>query len=448
MITTRIKLNLVVFGIIAVITIAWSAVNLFEFDRIDRPYTVTARFESSPGLAPGFEATYLGHSIGSISGVRLRDGFSEVDLRIDRDTEIPAAVGAAARRKSAIGEPFVDLFPMPGTNPASGPRLADGDQVALENTSSPISYADLFTAIDSLVAAVDADQLKTIVTETAAALDGRGDDLRAIIVSTRELTGRTAANADVIDTLIDDLSSITGTLADNDESFNQVVTNLGDLTDTLIDSEASLNRFLDETPSALELLARIVERNDGSLLCALDGLASLEDVADAPTLAALSSSLEDSAELGRLLDEVVASGFLKLNVLLSPLENAPRYPTPRPAPTAPVVPDCGDFATPDPSQVALAGDAPLGPGGTYEPVPDDEIAVAPRHAVPTEVVPIGRSDLAAPGESAFAKAIRAGIPIVIAAALAGLLFLLGRRIYEARTATAVGTGPADLDDDS
>ncbi len=447
MITARIKINLLVFGIVAVITIAWSAVNLFEFDRIDRPYTVTAQFESSPGLAPGFEATYLGHSIGSISGVRLRDGFSEVDLRIDRGTEIPAAVGAAARRKSAIGEPFVDLSPLPGTNPNNGPNLTDGDLIELDVTSSPISYADLFTAIDSLVAAVDAEQLQTIVTETANALDGRGDDLRTIIVSTRELTGRTAANADVIDTLIDDLSSITGTLAANDDTFNEVITDLGDLTDTLVDSEASLNRFLDETPSALELLARIVERNDGSLLCALDGLSSLEDVADAPTLAALSSSLNDSAELDRLLEDVVSSGFLGLDLLLSPAENAPRYPAPLPAPTAPVVADCGDFATPDASQVAVAGEAPLGPGGTFEPVPDGDVTAAPRDGIPTEIVPIGGSNLEAPGESAFAKAIRAAIPIILAAALAGLVFLVGRRIYEARTATAIGDGPADLDDD-
>src|SRR5690606_12834600 len=163
----------------------WSFATLFEVDALDDPDFVTVEFESSPGLARGFEVAYLGHAVGSVHAVALQDGFSEVVLRIDAGEELPAAVDAMARRKSAIGEPFVELAPTPGTDPSTGPRLVDGDRIPLARTSSPISYGTLFKSVDALLAAVDPDQVGTVVDELAAALDGRGDDVRRIITGAR-----------------------------------------------------------------------------------------------------------------------------------------------------------------------------------------------------------------------------------------------------------------------
>ena len=78
----RILVNLLAFAAVSTVVIVWSFTTLFEVDALDDPDFVTAEFESSPGLARGFEVAYLGHAVGSIHSVELRDGFSEAGVDV------------------------------------------------------------------------------------------------------------------------------------------------------------------------------------------------------------------------------------------------------------------------------------------------------------------------------------------------------------------------------
>lgn len=216
---TRVRINLAVFALLAVATIGWSVVSLFDIDRIDRPYNITAEFESSPGLRSGFQVTYLGTQIGTVKSVDLRPGMSVATLKIDRDVELPAAVEAQARRQSAIGEPYVNLSPKNPDETEEGPRLVDGANIPIEDTTVPINYEDLFTAFDELVNAVDPAQVEILVREMAAALDGRGDELRTLVVGARDLTSVLVDDADDIDALLADLGDMARLAAENKDSI-------------------------------------------------------------------------------------------------------------------------------------------------------------------------------------------------------------------------------------
>ena len=113
----RVLINLAVFGLLGLSLAYWTVTNVISFDFIDRPYTVTAHFDTSPGLSPHFEVTYLGQRIGAIKSVKLEGDRVKVTMGIDRDITVPRDVDAAVRRKSAVGEPYVDLYPTPGSNP-------------------------------------------------------------------------------------------------------------------------------------------------------------------------------------------------------------------------------------------------------------------------------------------------------------------------------------------
>jgi phospholipid/cholesterol/gamma-HCH transport system substrate-binding protein len=441
----RILLNLAAFAVISGVIIVWSFVTLFEVDAIDDPDFVTVEFESSPGLSRGFEVAYLGHAIGSVDTVRLRDGYAEAVLRIDKGHEVPAQVDAAARRKSAIGEPFVDLSPTPGTDADDGPRLQDGDRIPLERTSSPISYGVLFKAVDALLAAIDPDEVGIVIHELAAALDGRGDDLRRVITGSRALTERTVANGDEIEQFLVDMGDITGVLAENRDALGQSIDAFAAVTEMLDDTSDEIERFLVDGPSALRLIARIVATTDAQLACTVDGLAVLGPITADGVAEALGATIRDSgAALEVTNGSIGEDGYLNLTLLLSDGRDAVIYPQRRPQPVAPQVAGCGELAGPT-LATGEGGRASLGPGGRGVGTSDQGLDDGGRDGS-GGVGRDGGSDLDSPEEPLLGRWLRAALPFLLLAALAGVAWWLWKR-YRASREPGVGDGPAELDED-
>lgn len=433
----RVLLNLAAFGVVSAVVIVWSIATLFEVDALDDPDFVTVEFESSPGLARGFEVAYLGHAVGSVHSAALRDGYSEIVLRIDKDEGLPAAVDALARRKSAIGEPFVDLMPTPGTDPTSGPRLGDGDRIPLERTSSPISYGTLFKSVDALLAAIDPDQVGTVVDELAAALDGRGDDLRRIIAGSRALTERTVANGDEIDQFLADLGDVTGVLADNRDPLARSIDAFDAVTQTLDETRGPIEQLLQEGPSALQVVLRIMASTDAQLVCTVDGLAALGPVTADGVAEALGATIADSGTALDITNAVVgADGYLNLTLLFSDTNEAPVYPERRPPPVAPSVDGCGDLAGRTVG-AEVGSRADLGPGGRDDLAADGSVDPDERALDPDDGGPTGSSDVDEPDDPFLAEVIRKALPLLLLAALVALAWWLWKRRQEA------GEGPGD-----
>ena len=361
----RVYVNIGAFLVLAAAAIAWSVVNFLHLDIVERPALVTAEFEASPGLRSGYEVTYLGHAVGRIRSVRLAPGMSEVQLAIDRDADLPADVVAAARRRSAIGEPYVDLAPAPGADPDAGPRLGDGDRIELSRTSSPLQYGDLFRSLDALVETIDTEALGTVTEELAAAVDGRGDDIRRIVTGTRDLTTTLAENGDEVERLIDDLADITSVLATNRDALGSGIDSLAGLTRALEEARPSVETLLDEGPSTLVLMNAIIDAADHAVICTVDGAATLDAVLDAEALRSLSGLLERSAAFADVVRLVQDPGDGVFRLFLSPSGGSPptvAFVEARPFPEAPEVPTCPERALTVPS-VGPADEAAQGAGG-------------------------------------------------------------------------------------
>jgi phospholipid/cholesterol/gamma-HCH transport system substrate-binding protein len=381
----RVYVNLAAFVLLTSGVIAWSVVNLLSLDFVERPHIVIAEFEQSPGLRAGYEVTYLGHAVGRIRKVELVPGVSEVHLAIDRDVDLPADVVAAARRRSAIGEPYVDLAPAPGSDPAAGPRLDAGARIPLSNTSSPLQYGDLFRSVDTLIDHIDADALGVVVDELAAAVDGRGDDLRRIVHGTAELTETMSENGDEIEKLIDGVAEITGVLAAHRDALGSGIDHLANLTVALEEARPSAEVLLDEAPSTIALMNAIVDAADHAVICTVEGVAVLDAVLDQQAVRSLSGLLERSAafaDVVRLVQDP-RDGIFRLFV--SPSGGNPptvEFAEPKPFPSSPGVPGCAAHEvaiSPTPAMDATStgadGDGQLsdpssavpdrpGPGGT------------------------------------------------------------------------------------
>ncbi|WP_030919079.1 MCE family protein [Streptosporangium amethystogenes] len=263
----RIWINLGFFAALGVVMTVWAFTTIIKLDFVERPYRINAEFLSSPGLVEGFDVAYLGVRIGRISGVRLAPGKIVVALSIDRGVQLPRDVTAEVRRKSAIGEPYVEVSPpKSGTG---GATLAAGATIPLANTSVPLDYRKLFDGVGKLLDAVPADDARTIVGELATGLDGRTTSIREIVDNAHDLTATLAENTDVLDELSVQLTRLTGTLAGRREKLSEGVEDLAGVTQAIRESRKQLNVALDHGPSFFRQVNTLLTTARPGLSCLL-----------------------------------------------------------------------------------------------------------------------------------------------------------------------------------
>ena len=361
----RVLINIAVFALLGLLLGYWTVTNVVSFDFIDHPYAVNAQFTTSPGLSPHFEVTYLGQRIGAISSVKLEGDRVDVVLKIDHDVKVPAAVDAAVRRKSAVGEPYVDLSPAPGTNPNDGPRLAGGNTIGLDHTSTPLEYSQLFKAVAALVQSVQPEDLNTLVHELAVGLDGRGDSIRQLLTSANVLSNDLAQHPELVDQLVSDLSQVASTLSTHRDALGAGFDNVAALSATLAQSQQDLAALVQAGPQFTNTLADIIANSKSSLGCVLDGLGTVSATLDPPTLAALRHLISLSPQFEFVLQGLEApntgaGGYLFFNNGANPTYNVPYYATPLAPPAVPTVPSCASVA--NATGAAPAGSAGVTPG--------------------------------------------------------------------------------------
>ncbi|WP_084956410.1 MCE family protein [Thermoactinospora rubra] len=263
----RIFVNLGFFALLGVVMTVWAFTTIIKLDAIERPYRVDAEFASSPGLIRGFDVAYLGVRVGKIGDVRLAPGKIVVGLDIDREIRLPKAVTAEVRRKSAIGEPYVELFPP--KDGVGGPRLAPGDLIPLNKTSVPLEYKKLFQGVGRLLNAVPPRDAKTITHELATALDGRAPAIRSIIEDAHDVTDTLADNAEVLDDLSVQLTRLTHTLAGRKDAIAAGIRDTALVTGTVRASRADVNAFLDQGPGVFAQIHDLITRSRPGFSCAL-----------------------------------------------------------------------------------------------------------------------------------------------------------------------------------
>lgn|GEM_PF-581100 len=379
----RLLVNLAVFGVVFLVLSAWAVTNVLHLDAIERPWTITAQFETSPGLRPGYEVTYFGVHAGLIGSVRLDGDHATVQLKIDRDIHLPVDVDAAVRRKSAVGEPYVDLLPHGGTDPG-GPRLQPGAVIPVSRTTTPLSYGEVFTALDNLVRAVPPADLAGFLHSLAAGFEGRGPDIRASIVAADDLTSKLARDAPLLDQVASDLTTLTHTLTEHRDAIGASWDNLAALSQTLAAHRDDLAGLLDNGPTLLDDMHTLLQQAGPSIGCVFDSAAGLwSSIADPVKLQQFGQLVDLAGPAADIIQSTAYQGpdglYLNGVFVFNPgLNPTTIYDPPHQLRAPPTVPPC--TAPREDGAVGGTATAPSGPapGG---PAPTSPVTVPGRPGV-------------------------------------------------------------------
>lgn len=238
------KTKLMVFVVITAATLLVTAlyyVRLPQQVGIGR-YDVSVELPNAGGLYPQAMVTYRGVEVGKVTEVELQpDGSVVAELQVDDGVDLPANSTVEVRSASVIGEQYVNF--LPPSDPSST-SLADGARIPADRTILPTTTTTLLTSVDDLLSSIPAEDLRTVVDELGAALEGAGTDLGRFVDASR--TFQSAAQQNLPETLrlIDDSAQVLGTQQDLEPSIRSFAGSLESFTGELAASDDDLRGLL------------------------------------------------------------------------------------------------------------------------------------------------------------------------------------------------------------
>ncbi|WP_116202102.1 MlaD family protein [Amycolatopsis circi] len=245
--TRKVRIQLLVFFAIAIVSVAYAGGHYAGLDRIfgNRGYHVTLKLADSGGVFVNSEVAYRGVTVGRVGAMTLTP--QGIDVRLDIDSggpDIPSALHAQVANRSAVGEQFVDLLP----DRESGPYLEDGAVITQDRTSLPATPDSVLTHLDGLVASVHPESLKTVVDETYDAFAGSGPQLQKLLDSTSSLTATAAQYVPDTQGLLANSRTVFATQERQAQNITAFASGLKTIAGQLKSSDPAIRKVIDEAP--------------------------------------------------------------------------------------------------------------------------------------------------------------------------------------------------------
>lgn len=246
-------------------------------------YHLTAYFERAISLYPHGDVIVMGIDVGTVDAVEIEDTRVRVELSIRSDVPLPDDVQATIEPLTLIGERNVHLFPAWTAEMAAAGqgRAADGDEIPLGRTQVPVEPDEGLEAFNDLAQSLDPDVVGQLVTDSADALEGQGENIASAIDQAADLTSLFATLDTQLVAAAEDLDQVAASLDTRDEQLRTLVTSFSEATGVLAserDSIASLlSSLVDLTEQGQGLLDAYGDQLPGdianltSLLLVLDG---------------------------------------------------------------------------------------------------------------------------------------------------------------------------------
>jgi phospholipid/cholesterol/gamma-HCH transport system substrate-binding protein len=218
------------------------------------PFTVNAQFSTAQAVTPGQGQTVRvsGVQIGTLSGVKLQNGYAIVKMGIDQKYKRLIHTNATAflRPKTGLQDMFLEINP--GGAPA--PVVKQGYTIPLSQTAPEVN-------VDEILSSVDADSrqyLQLLVNGAGQGLNGRGGELAQVLErfepthqDLARLNSAVAVRGVELQHLVNALRRLNDALITKQSQIGQLIVSSSRVFRATASEEGNISRSIADLPATL-----------------------------------------------------------------------------------------------------------------------------------------------------------------------------------------------------
>src|ERR1700753_2670300 len=129
-------------------------------------YNVTVDLPQSGGLYQTSVVTYRGTDVGQVKSIEVTATGVRALLALRFGVKVPSDVQASVHSRSAVGEQYIDLTPLPGKDGEHSRALQAGDVIPAGRVDVPVDIGHLLDLTNKALQAIPRDNLRTVVDES------------------------------------------------------------------------------------------------------------------------------------------------------------------------------------------------------------------------------------------------------------------------------------------
>jgi phospholipid/cholesterol/gamma-HCH transport system substrate-binding protein len=215
-------------------------------------YTVYVQMPDTLGLTPNSKVMVADVYVGQVREIRIKNWVATLKVILQKNVRLPRNAEAKIGQTSLLGTQHLELAAPPDH---SAPQpLANGDTIELKNASAFPTTEQTLASIATLLRGGGVANLEVIQNEVYNVVNGRADQVRALLGKLDTFTARLDEQIGDITHGIDSADRILAIAAAHNDTLNRALTELPPLVEYLSDSRGrvieaveSLGRFGDVT---------------------------------------------------------------------------------------------------------------------------------------------------------------------------------------------------------
>jgi len=269
---------------------------------------ITVRFDEALNLSQGAQVKVNGVSSGKVRSVTTKNFKAIATLDVRRSAHVREDASARLRYTTPLGELFVDV-----TNPTKGPEVKDGGALDPKRSTTAPTVEDALSSASLLVNGGGLNQLQTVTDQLNAALGGREDTVRDLLVRANTfLEGADATTGD-IDRALRALAAVSKIASGNRATIRAALRDLRPAAQVLRENTSGFTELLAKLAEFSGTANNVVVQTRTQLLQMVREVSPvLQEFLNSSTL--LGPSLRGLVGVSELLNNVVPGDYLSLKL--------------------------------------------------------------------------------------------------------------------------------------
>ncbi len=230
--------------------------------------TATLHFDRTVSIYPGSDIRVMGVRIGEVTSVVPEGDSVKVGVEYDAKYRLPAGAKAAIVTPTLVADRFIQIAPAY----SKGPVLADGGEIALADSATPVELDQIYQSISDITQALGPNgvnkdgSLNTLLQAGADALRGNGQLANQTITDLSRAVQVFGENSGPLFESVTNLGQVTKVLAANDQFVSQFIGDLTSVSSQLSGERDDLAQALDSLAGALKTVRTFVRDNKSLLV--------------------------------------------------------------------------------------------------------------------------------------------------------------------------------------